>query len=183
MKHINKLISCALLVMCSPACFAQMYLNEQGRGEALLFPFYSAQNGNTTTVSISNTTSDAKAVSISIHEAKNGMQVLDFNAYLAPNDSFDFVIAPTTGGGAEIRTVDDTCTVPRIPDRGPYRAQPFFSRLYSNDDDTSIGRTEVGSITIIEMGQIAPNYSLGSIFLDVVQGAQGISSSCDDLVG
>ena len=43
---------------------AAMYLNPEGTGEVLLFPYYNAQNGNETSMHIVNTTDDAKAIKV-----------------------------------------------------------------------------------------------------------------------
>ena len=39
------------------AAHAAMYVNERGTDETLIFPFYSAENGNNTNINIANTTS------------------------------------------------------------------------------------------------------------------------------
>ena len=42
----------------------EMYLNHEGTGEVLLFPFYDAENGNATNMHIVNTTGRVKAVKV-----------------------------------------------------------------------------------------------------------------------
>ena len=141
---------------------AAMYLNELGTGETLLFPFYSAENGNNTLVSLANATNDHKAVKVRIIEARNSQEVLDFNLYLSPQDHFSFAIteAPQsvdaqgfTVGGAKIVTQDNSCTSPAIPDAG----EPFRTFLFKDDEANSVTRTQVGYIEVIEMGQLDPN--------------------------
>ena len=74
------------------AAHAAMYVNERGTGETLIFPFYSAENGNNTLINIANTTGGHKAVKVRILEAQNSQEVLDFNLYLSPEDHFSFSI-------------------------------------------------------------------------------------------
>ncbi|MEK9656336.1 MAG: cell surface protein, partial [Halieaceae bacterium] len=71
---------------------AQMYINTEHTGEALVFPFYSAQNGNTTNIHIVNTTSQFKAVKVKMVEGYESLETRDFNLYLSPQDHFSFAI-------------------------------------------------------------------------------------------
>ena len=95
-----------------------LYVNEQGTGETLIYPFYSAQNGNNTLINVANVSSGHKAVKIRILEAQNSQEVLDFNLYLSPEDHFSFSISATEDGGAKIVTGDNSCSVPAIPAGG-----------------------------------------------------------------
>ena len=70
-----------------------MYINDLGTGETLLFPFYTAENGNNTLINIANATNDHKAVKVRMIEAQNSQEVLDFNLYLSPQDHFSFAIS------------------------------------------------------------------------------------------
>jgi hypothetical protein len=146
-----------------------MYLNDRLTGEALVLPFYSAQNGNNTYFNLVNTTGQYKAVKIRIVEAWNSQEVLDFNLYMSPKDHFSFNIK-ADGEGAQLVTVDNSCTVPEIPkvdaeDVTPpiKRAVSFRNTKYSGDkggtgatayDYTGEFREQVGYIEVIEMGQV-----------------------------
>ena len=140
---------------------AAMYINELGTGETLLFPFYTAENGNNTLVNIANATNDHKVVKVRMIEARNSQEVLDFNLYLSPQDHFSFAIseAPESVnnsgvvGGAKLTTQDNSCTTPAIPDEG----EPFRTILFEDDVSNSVTRTQVGYIEVIEMGQLDPN--------------------------
>ncbi len=72
---------------------AAMYINDLGTGETLLFPFYTAENGNNTLINIANATNDHKAVKVRMIEAQKSQEVLDFNLYLSPQDQFSFAIS------------------------------------------------------------------------------------------
>ena len=71
---------------------AAMYLNPEGTGQVLLFPYYNAEGSNETSIHIVNTTNDAKAVKVRILEYVNSQEVLDFNLYMSAEDHFSFTI-------------------------------------------------------------------------------------------
>ena len=182
------------------AAHAQMFINEGGTGEILVLPFYSAQGGNATNVNIANTTTDGKAVKVRIIEGENSQEVLDFNLYMSPEDHFSFGISATADGGGMLKTSDTSCTVPAIPADGV----PFRSTLYATGtsadkntdadvgavyDNTSIERTAVGYIEIIEMGQLdgdTGDYdgdadtadSANPVLAAITHGASGVPADC-----
>jgi hypothetical protein len=146
------------------AAHAAMYVNERGTGETLIFPFYSAENSNNTNINIANTTGAHKAVKVRVLEAQNSQEVIDFNLYLSPMDHFSFVVMETAEGGAALKTSDNSCTVPAIPGDGvAFRNLKYVTDKQVTDpaaaddfDNTGIGRTQVGYIEVIEMGQLDP---------------------------
>ena len=145
----------------SMSASAQMYVDNGGLGEVLVFPFYSAENGNTTNVNLVNTAAHGKAVKVRFIEGENSQEVLDFNLYMSPGDHFSMGVSATADGGGQVVTNDNTCTVPKFT---PGEAVAFRSTLYKTDksaagatttfDNTGIGRTAVGYIEVIEMGQL-----------------------------
>ena len=177
---LTSLRSSALAVALSlsmPEAVGQMQLSEDGRGEVLIFPFYSAASGEETSFVIHNHESHAKALYLRFREGLSGAQVLSFNLYLGPNDSFEGAVIKEPGGdGAAIATSDSSCTVPTISavstqaDGRAFRVQPFLNYAYSEnrsgypvtkDSNTDIRRTLVGSIEVIEMGQWGGEQSTG----------------------
>jgi hypothetical protein len=180
---------------------AQMYLNNDGTGEMLVFPFYSAEAGNTTNVNIVNTTDVAKAVKVRIIEGENSQEVLDFNVYMSARDHFSFAIAATEEGGGSLVTNDNTCTVPQLT---AGEAVPFRGILYAGDkgednkatedkdesfDNTGIERTAVGYIEVIEMGQLnmakadwdedeETADSISPMLAAITHGADGVPADC-----
>lgn len=196
-KKILSLAVATGLVGAASVAQAQMHINEKGLGEALVYPFYSAANGNDTYVHVVNTSSDTKAVKVRFIEAMNSQEVLDFNLYLSPDDVWAGVITSNPNGdGAIIRTVDNSCTVPMIGtgpggnvtelgDGSTQRDQPFVNIRYQGDEDASIARTNEGYIEIIEMGQLNPNTGLGAEAVhneEGFPGAGGDGEGCAELV-
>jgi hypothetical protein len=173
-----------------------MYLNDRLTGEALVLPFYSAQNGNNTYFNLVNTTAQYKAVKIRIVEAWNSQEVLDFNLYMSPKDHFSFNIK-ADGEGAQLVTVDNSCTVPEIPkvdaeDVTPpiKRAVSFRNTKYSGDkggtgatayDYTGEFREQIGYIEVIEMGQIDPTATATVDPLGKVKVAAAIKHKADGI--
>jgi len=98
---------------------AQMYINSENTGEALVFPLYSTQGGNDTYIHIVNTTAQYKAVKVRMLEGEESLETLDFNLYMSPQDHFSFAIT-ADGDGALLRTGDTSCTVPAITGDVPF---------------------------------------------------------------
>ena len=128
---------------------AQMYLNPDNTGEVLIYPFYSADNGNETYIHVVNTTGLHKAAKVRVIEAENSQEVRDFNLYLSPYDHFAFAIQLDESGGGKLVTGDTSCTVPAIPEGGI----EFTNLLYAGDVNESLERSLNGYVEIIEMGQ------------------------------
>ena len=128
---------------------AQMYVNHDNTGEVLIYPFYSADNGNQTYIHVVNTTGVAKAAKVRIMEAENSYEVRDFNLYLSPYDHFAFTIKLDESGAGKLQTGDTSCTVPAIPEGGI----EFTNTLFSTETNGSLERTLNGYVEIIEMGQ------------------------------
>ena len=183
---------------------AAMYLNHQGTGETLIFPFYSTESGNATLINLVNPTPGYKAVKVRVLEAQNSQEVLDFNLYLSPEDHFSFAISATQEGGGQLVTRDNSCTVPAIPADGvAFRNSKYADDKQDSDpvdaadfDNTGIARTQTGYLEIIEMGQLDPDSApiidtagpgdSATVAINaaaaVTHGSDGIPANCDVLV-
>ena len=73
-----------------------VYVNPDGLGNALVYPYYTTRGGNVTLVSVVNTANVAKVVKVRFLEGKNSQEVLDFNLFLSPKDVWTGGIAPAT---------------------------------------------------------------------------------------
>jgi hypothetical protein len=115
-----------------------VFVNADGLGQVLLYPFYTTEGGQDTYINLVNTTNRVKAVKVRILEAMNSQEVLDFNLYLSPNDHWSAVIL-ASGAGAAIRTADTSCTVPRhwLP---PLKGKPAL-RYLSAQRNTPLTRS------------------------------------------
>ncbi|MEQ9465307.1 MAG: hypothetical protein RJQ10_16720 [Haliea sp.] len=134
-----------------------VFVNSEGHGQALIYPFYTVEGGHDTYINLVNTTDQTKAVKVRFVEAMNSQEVLDFNLYLSPQDHWSAVVF-ADGSGASIRTADTSCTVPTAlsakTEGVAGTAVPFRNFTYQTDAAafTGVDRTREGYVEIIEMG-------------------------------
>jgi hypothetical protein len=137
-----------------------VYVNNDGLGQALVYPYYTVRAGNTTLLSVVNTTDQAKAVKVRFLDGKNTAEVLDFNLFLSPKDVWTGAIM-ATADGAMIATKDKSCTNPKLPAGG----QPFRNFQFVEDGDVTalqaMDRTREGYVEILEMATIPTTTALG----------------------
>lgn len=157
-KSLSQAIALATLVGAAASANA-MNVNPDGQGEAFLMPLYTVDNGNVTTLNVTNTTDKIKAVKVRFLEGMNSKEVLDFNLYLSPYDQWSAAVGLDANGTPRIYTQDTSCTVGAIPQAG----QPFVTTAYRADTNTTapaayktIARAKVGHIELIEMGEVDP---------------------------
>ncbi|WP_157578530.1 hypothetical protein [Rudaea cellulosilytica] len=136
-----------------------VYLNNDGLGQVLIYPYYTVNGGNNTLLTVVNTTNQGKAVKVRFLEAYDSREVLDFNLYLSPQDVWTAAVVPV-GGGAGVFTNDNSCTVPALP-TSLATAQPFLTYAYDGTGDTAadggptgVSRTLEGYVELIEMGTV-----------------------------
>lgn len=157
-KSLSQAIALATLVGAAASANA-MNVNPDGQGSAFLMPLYTVDNGNVTTINVTNTTDKIKAVKVRFLEGMNSKEVLDFNLYLSPYDQWSAGITLDANGTPRILTQDTSCTVGAIPAAG----QPFVTTAFRADTNEkapaaykTIGRAKVGHVELIEMGEIDP---------------------------
>lgn len=155
-----KLLTVAMLATAGIAGSAHaVYVNPDGTGQVLLYPYYTVQNGYDTYVNIVNTENTTKAVKVRILEGMNSQEVLDFNLYLSPYDEWSAKIFRTVDG-ASIRTSDTSCTSGQVTDAGI----PFRNYQYQGDAiNKGTDRTREGYIEIIEMGNVVSSTMAANI--------------------
>ncbi len=134
-----------------------VFVNPEGTGQALIYPYYTVEGGYDTYINLVNTTNQTKAVKVRFVEAMNSQEVLDFNLYMSPQDHWSAVIF-ADGSGASIRTADTSCTVPNTlsakVEGVPGTVVPFRNFTYQTDAAPFRGtdRTREGYVEIVEMG-------------------------------
>tara|TARA_R110002049_G_scaffold36185_2_gene115801 strand:+ start:987 stop:2399 length:1413 start_codon:yes stop_codon:yes gene_type:complete len=173
----KKLLTTAMLAALGGVGTAHaVNVNPDGLGQVLLFPYYTVQNGFVTSVHITNTTSQTKAVKVRFLEGKNSREVLDFNLYLSPYDVWAGRVIGDETGAARLQTVDTSCITPRyLASAG----EPFRRFEFVGDSVSEIERTREGYVEVIEMGTLDPDTPPGSY---AVHDATGVPDSCTDLV-
>jgi hypothetical protein len=128
-------------------------LSENGSGQALILPYYTVNGGNSTLLSLRNSTDAVKAVRVTFREGRNGASVMNFNIYLAPHDTWTGAVVGDAEGPARISRSDMTCTFFPLPDV----PEPFLNFEYNVQGDGGpfhLERTREGFVEFIEMGEV-----------------------------
>lgn len=134
-----------------------LQVSTTGVGHMLVVPYFSAQNGNKTLLSLTNTdTVNGKAVKVRFRGAANSDDLYDFQVFLSPGDIWTADIHQGADGRAAIVTGDNSCTKPTNIN------QSFkVTRLDPNwTEDRLLTNTREGYVEIFNMGNIAPGSSL-----------------------
>ncbi len=139
---------------------AQQYINPEGTGQVLIYPYYSVNNDLNTLYSVVNTTSDTKAVKVRFLEGENSLEVLDFNVYLSAFDVWTGALVATAstqaghlGEPSASHVTSDTSCAPFLNKAG----QEFLPFTIDADGlavlagNTSMRRATDGHFEIIEM--------------------------------
>ena len=150
-------------------------VNPDGLGQVLLYPYYTSNNGNSTIISVVNTTDQAKAVKVRFLEGQNSREVLDFNLYLSPWDVWVGAVADggdlgvaEQAGVPHLVVADSSCTVPYLYETASTApgVQEFLTLALSDGGSMDIARTSEGHVEVIEMGDLlyitpGENYGTG----------------------
>lgn len=158
-----------------------VYVNPNGLGQVLIYPYYTAQGGNVTAFSVVNTGDTAKAVKVRFREGKNSREVLDFNLYLSPRDVWTGAVS-ATATGAKLTTTDKSCTVPAIPAAGVEFRNVAYAGTAAvstglDGAGTGLDRTREGYFEMIELGVMSNTAQIG-----YVTHANGTPANCAAIV-
>lgn len=180
-------------------------LSNEGVGQALIYPFYTANGNNDTLISVVNTTANSKAVKVRFHEGYNSAEVLDFNLYLSEYDHWSAAITSGARAGVAaevpilivrpaanpnndplIDDTEDTCTVPPTGQSSPYTNLPTLANGVSYVPFRTSGIADAGGqiparlfegyVEMVEMATIPD----GSSPVDgwVTHGFNGVPGNC-----
>ncbi|MCB1926944.1 MAG: hypothetical protein KDH17_02800 [Rhodocyclaceae bacterium] len=152
---------------------AAMQMNQGGLGNITVLPYYSAQNGNNTLISITNTdTTNGKVVKVRFRGAEWSDDVFDFQIFLSPGDVWTGAVV-ANGTVAKLEAADDnTCTLPASV--GSASGNNFItSRLW---DNPGTGTME-GYIEVITMANIPPTITTAAPVTTAAANAQGLPNS------
>jgi hypothetical protein len=175
-----------LLFAASPLTANAIFLNPNGLGEVLVYPYYTVNGNNSTVLTLTNTTSQGKAIKVRFLEGYNGRDALDFHLYLSPFDEWVGTVLPV-GTGAGLYTRDDSCTVPKLP-ADAASALAFSTKAFdgtgtqgTDGGPTDATRTREGQIEVIEMG-VVKNGQVGGSLLAISHTDNGVPISCPQVV-
>lgn len=166
-KSLSKAIALATALGATASAHA-VNVNPEGLGQVLLYSLYTTEAGKDTSVSVTNTTDDYKAVKVRFVEAMNSAEVLDFNLYLSPRDQWSATIVKNENG-AELVTSDTSCTAPLLTngsDTNKFKnfayaafttgvnGKPLPTPIAGDGGWQELARTRVGHLEMIEMGTV-----------------------------
>jgi len=83
-------------------------LAPDGKGDRLIFPYYTVRNGFDTLLSVTNTSAYTVLANLELRESRNGRSVGVFMLVLSPRDVWTGAVTGN-GGGAVVRSFDKTC--------------------------------------------------------------------------
>lgn len=173
--------------LCATAAAHAVNVNPNGLGEVLLYPLYTAEEGNLTAVHITNTTDAIKAVKVRFLEGMNSRTVLDFNLYLAPYDVWTGGVIQTAEGAALISD-DQSCMTGASSDQ-PFVTSQFDgsvvvpnTTLTRRDSVHGADRTRLGHAEVFEMGEVDPAVWIVAAPTPVTAG-EAIMRGASDLPG
>ena len=162
-----------------------VYLNNDGLGSVLVYPYYTVNANNSTAITVVNTTSLGKAVKVRFLEAYDSREVLDFNLYLSPFDLWTAQVV-SVGSGAGVFSNDNSCTVPALPKTAAsavaFSTAAFDGRVTANDGGPKdVTRTLEGYVELIDMGSVIDAVK-GQSTLDAISHVGGVPASCAQVV-
>ena len=165
MKTLSKSAAVALvasIVWATDA--AAVYLDPTGIGQALIYPYFTAQSsGGTpfnTLVTVVNRGTDTKVLRVRFREGRNAKEIASFNLYLGAMDTWTGAVVPDAGG-ARFITGDRSCVNPAFPPSvgAPTAFFEFTDAAYAGSPTDGLGtgaeRQREGFIEVIEMGTLA----------------------------
>lgn len=139
-------------------------LNADGIGQVLLYPYYTVNGGNSTLISVVNTSDMGKAVKVRFLESLNSKEVLDFNLYMSPFDVWTANIHENAAGKPGIRTGDSSCIAPvrvmteftefRDFEFANWRPDQLGRAAGADAAARNESRKRQGHIEVIEMGDL-----------------------------
>lgn len=188
--HRIKLTSAALFAVFAVADANAVHVSPNGTGQVLIFPYYTVRNGFNTLLSVTNTQKNTKAVKVQFREGMNGRDVMNFNLFLSPNDTWTGAVLETQQG-ARLVTNDNSCVTPadlfleiRVDPLGR-PLNEFKNYMYSGGNEelpsfTSLDRTREGYFEIVEMGVIDPVLSptASQIVANINQDSLSMANNC-----
>lgn len=167
-----------------------MNVAQDGKGEVLLFPYYTVKNGFDTLFSVINTSDRTTLFKIRFREAKNSREVRDFDVALSPHDIWNGVITIDGTDGATLRSFDKSCTSPPLPAGPNGSGQIAFSSIGYDGSDAlypydnggrNLSRVQEGYFEIIEMAHsTVPESAItaASVIEYATQHVSGVPRAC-----
>ena len=153
-------------------------ISPAGIGHILMVPYFTAQNGNATLLSVVNTdTKNGKAVKVRFRGAANSDDLLDFQVFLSPGDVWTANVAKGADGRSVLTTADNSCTQPAIPAAGVAFGTGRLPATFTAEQKAA--QTLEGYVEIFNMADVPPTYidGVSRVYGTVAAGATGASTT------
>lgn len=131
-------------------------LGQRDQGQALIFPYYSANAGNTTLLTVNNNSERGKVVQLRVAEGEIGETALVMNIYLAGRDSWSAAIA-RDGERVVLLSDDASCVLPALSLVAPQQPGRRLQPLLVAGSPGAVERTAEGWVEAIEVASIVSN--------------------------
>ena len=153
-------------------------ISPAGIGHILMVPYFTAQNGNATLLSVVNTdTKNGKAVKVRFRGAANSDDLLDFQVFLSPGDVWTANVAKGADGRSVLTTADNSCTQPAIPAAGVAFGTGRLPATFTAEQKAA--QTLEGYVEIFNMADVPPTYidGVSRVYGTVIPGGTGASTT------
>ena len=153
-------------------------ISPAGIGHILMVPYFTAQNGNATLLSVVNTdTVNGKAVKVRFRGAANSDDLLDFQVFLSPGDVWTANVAKGADGRSVLTTADNSCTQPAIPAAGEAFGTGRLPATFTAEQKAA--QTLEGYVEIFNMADVPPTYidGVSRVYGTVIAGGTGASTT------
>jgi hypothetical protein len=181
---MKKNLLCAALAFTASLPAAAVYLNPDGTGQALIFPYYtvqsSASNPFNTYLTLVNHTNDAKALRVRFRESRNSREVASFNLFLSSNDAWAGALVPVSDTlTTRVLTTDRSCISPQFTPTidggtGLNFQATFYTGAFADGNGEGRERTREGWVEVIEMATLTGTSAAAVRHLAM----QGIPANC-----
>ncbi len=178
-----------------PCVSEAVHVSPGGQGQVLLFPYYTVRGGYNTLISVTNTQENSKVLKVRFLEGKNGREVMDFNLFLSPNDTWTGAVV-ATAAGARVITNDNSCVTPsdvftetRTDPTGlainAFKNYGYTGTVADSNVATfaSLDRTREGFFEVIEMGVLDASSAAGNAVIGNLKQNCSALDSYDGFVG
>ena len=160
-SRINAAIAAMVGLAATAGVVEAQTVERTGTGQALIFPYYTVNDGWVTTFNATNTSGNTLAVKFRLRESKNSRDVLDFNVVMSPYDVWTaWVVKDPDTGKTRLYTADESCTSPTdvrdsLDDGAdPILANPIaYSGSQADGGGSEDGRLRDGYIEMLVMGE------------------------------
>ena len=126
------------------------WVSATNTGQALIFPYYTVNDGWATTLNVMNTSPHTLAVKVRFREKKNSRDVLDFNIVMSPYDAWAGIVQ-NSPDGPQLFTPDNSCTSPLNVD-GVKASRIAYTGEFNDGGGDGAQRMRDGYVEMMVMG-------------------------------